>query len=157
MLLPVQATLVPNYIMANALKMNDSYLAIILPGIFSPFGTFILRQNLKNLPKAYFETARIDGASEWQVFIHVAVPQLKSGIGALFMLIFIEYWNIVEQVLIFIKDYFKEPLSVYLSRITENNIDLFFAISCLYMFLPFYFLIVGQRSLEKGIEITGIK
>lgn len=65
--------------------------------------------------------------------------------------------NIVEQVIIFIKDYYKEPLSVFLSRISGDNISIVFAASCFYMFLPFYFLLIGQKNLEKGIELSGIK
>ncbi|MEJ8546218.1 carbohydrate ABC transporter permease [Brevibacillus borstelensis] len=157
MLMPLQAVLVPNYIIADLLHIKDSYLAIILPGIFSPFGTFLLRQGMKNLPAAYFEAAKIDGANEMYIFWHIVVPQMKSSIAALAMLTFIEYWNLVEQAVIFIKDYYREPLSVFLSRLVETKMGLIFAASCVYMFLPFWFLIMGQKDLEKGIEISGIK
>ncbi|MDR1530915.1 MAG: carbohydrate ABC transporter permease [Clostridiales bacterium] len=159
MLMPLQAVLVPNYIMADILKIKDSslYLAIILPGIFSPFGTFLLRQSMKGLPEANLEAARIDGAGEWYIFCRVVLPQMRSGIAAYMMLTFIEYWNIVEQAVIFIKDYTKEPLSVYLSRIADGRISLVFAASCVYMFPPLWMLIVGQKDLEKGIELSGIK
>lgn len=157
MLMPLQAVLVPNYIIADKLQITDSYLAIILPGIFSPFGTFLFRQGMLAIPGAYFEAARIDGANEWQIFWRVAAPQMKSCIAALAMLIFVEYWNVVEQAIIFIKDYFKEPLSVYLSRIAEGRMGLVFAASCVYMLLPVWFLIWGQQDLEKGIELSGVK
>jgi len=157
MLMPLQAVLVPNYIIAEQLNIKESYLAIILPGIFSPFGTFLLRQGLKNMPMEYFEAAQIDGANKIQVLVYIVLPQMKSGIAALTMLTFIEYWNLVEQAIIFIKDYYKEPLSVFLSRIADGNIGVIFAASCIYMFLPFWFLIVGQKNLEKGIELSGIK
>ena len=157
MLMPLQAVLVPNYIIADILKIKASYLAIILPGVFSPFGVFLMRQSMKTIPPAYFEAARIDGASNWQTFIHVVFPQLKSSIAALTMLMFIEYWNLVEQAVIFIDDYSREPLSVYLSRIAEGRISLVFAASCVYMFLPLWFLLLGQKDLEKGIELSGVK
>lgn len=157
MLLPLQAVLVPNYIIADALGITDSYLAIILPGVFAPFGTFILRQSMKNIPEAYFEAARIDGAGEWYIFTRIAAPQAKPGIAALAMLVFVEYWNLVEQSVVFIKEYYREPLSVYLSRIADGNAALIFAASCVYMFLPLWFLTIGQENLEKGIELSGIK
>lgn len=97
MLMPLQAVLVPNYIIAEMLHIKDSYLAIILPGIFAPFGVFLLRQSMKVIPPAYFEAARMDGAGNWYIFIHILVPQMKSSIAALTMLTFIEYWNLVEQ------------------------------------------------------------
>lgn len=157
MLMPLQAVLVPNYIIADILGIKDNYLAIILPGIFSPFGVFLMRQSMKALPHAYFEAAKIDGANNWYIFRRIVLPQLKSAIAALLMLSFIEYWNIVEQAVIFINDYKKEPLSVYLSRISEGHIGLVFAASCVYMFLPFWFLTVGQKDLERGIELSGVK
>lgn len=157
MLMPLQAVIVPNYIMADILQIKDSYLAIILPGIFAPFGTFLLRQSMKSMPKAYFEAAAVDGAGTGYIFLHIVVPQMKSGIAALSILVFIEYWNLVEQVVIFIKEYYQEPLSVYLSRIAEGKVGLVFAASCIYMFLPLWFLMLGQKDLEKGIELSGIK
>ena len=157
MLMPLQAVLVPNYIIADILGIKESYLAIILPGIFSPFGVFLMRQSMKALPAAYFEAARIDGAGDFYIFRRIVAPQMKSPAAALLMLVFIEYWNLVEQAVIFINDYTKEPLSVFLSRMSEGRIGLVFAASCVYMFLPFWFLTVGQKDLERGIELSGVK
>jgi multiple sugar transport system permease protein len=157
MLMPLQAVLVPNYIVAGFLGIEESYLAIILPGVFAPFGTFLLRQSMRALPKEYFEAARIDGAGDARAFLHVAAPLMKPGMAALAMLTFIEYWNLVEQAVIFIKDYTREPLSVYLSRIKSGNVALVFAASCVFMLPPLLFLLFGQENLEKGIELSGIK
>ena len=157
MLMPLQAVLVPNYIIAENLGLTNSYLAIILPGIFSPFGTFLLRQSMKAIPSDYLEAARVDGAGTLRMFFSIVLPQMKSGMAALTMLVFIEYWNVVDQVIIFIKDSFKEPLSVFLSRMSGDSSSLIFAASVLYLFLPLWFLTVGQKELEQGIELSGIK
>ena len=157
MLMPLQAVIVPNYIVADMLGIKDSYLAIILPGIFAPFGVFLLRQSMKSIHEAYFEAARMDGAGHAYIFLHVVAPQMKSGIAALTMLTFIEYWNLVDQAVVFIKDYFREPLSVYLSRIASDNIGVIFAASCVYLFFPLWLLIAGQENLEIGIELSGVK
>lgn len=157
MMMPLQAVLVPNYIIADKLGLTESYLAIILPGIFSPFGTFLLWQSMKSIPNAYYEAAEIDGAGALYIFIWVVIPQMKSGIAALIMLMFIEYWNLVEQAVIFIKEYYREPLSVFLSRMSDGKIGLIFAASCVYMFIPLWLLIMGQKDLEKGIELSGVK
>lgn len=157
MLMPLQAVLVPNYIVADKLGLTASYLAIILPGIFAPFGTFLLRQTMKSMPKEYFEAAQVDGAGALYIFLHIVLPQMKSGIAAVSMLVFIEYWNIVEQVIIFIREYYRQPLSVFLSIIPAENVGLIFAASTVYMILPLWFLTLGQKDLEKGIELSGIK
>jgi len=157
MLMPLQAVLVPNFIIADMLGITTSVWAIIWPGIFAPFGTFILRQSMKGIHIANFEAARIDGANEWQVFMRIIVPQLKSGIAALSMLVFIDYWNIVEQAVIFIRNYQDEPLSVFLSRIGEGQVSLVFAASVVYMLWPFLWLVLGQKDLQTGIELSGVK
>jgi multiple sugar transport system permease protein len=157
MLMPLQAVLVPNYIIAAIFGIQRNYLAIILPGIFSPFGVFLARQSMKVVPNAYFESAKIDGAGNLQILFYILIPQLKSTVAALCMLAFIEYWNVVEQAVIFIDDYRLEPLSVYLSRLSDGRTALIFAASCIYMFLPIWFLLSGQRDLEKGIELSGVK
>ena len=157
MLMPLQAVLVPNYIIASVFGIQKSYLAIILPGIFSPFGVFLARQSMKAVPEAYFESARIDGAGNLHILFFIIIPQLKSIIAAILMLTFIEYWNVVEQAIIFIDNFRNEPLSVYLSRLADGRTALIFAASCVYMFLPVWFLLSGQRDLEKGIELSGVK
>lgn len=157
LLMPLQAVLVPNYIIADMLYIKDSYLAIILPGIFSPFGVFLMYQAMKVIPPAYFEAARMDGAGNLYIFFQIVVPQLKSSAAALCMLVFIEYWNLVEQAVVFISDYTKEPLSVYLSRIAGGRTGLIFAASSVYLFLPLWLLVTGQKNLEKGIELSGVK
>lgn len=157
MLMPLQAVLVPNYIIADLLHIKDNYLAIILPGVFSPFGVFLMYQAMKVVPAAYFEAARIDGAGNLYIFWHIIVPQLKSQAAALCMLVFIEYWNLVEQAVVFINEYAREPLSVYLSRIAGANRGLVFAASSIYLFLPLWLVVAGQENLEKGIELSGVK
>jgi multiple sugar transport system permease protein len=112
---------------------------------------------MKVIPPAYFEAAEIDGAGDWYILFHVVIPQLKSSAAALCMLVFIEYWNLVEQAIIFIDDFTLEPLSVYLSRLADGRTGLIFAASCIYMFLPLWLLFAGQRDLEKGIELSGVK
>ncbi|MDR2194199.1 MAG: carbohydrate ABC transporter permease [Treponema sp.] len=157
MLMPLQAVIVPNYIIAELLGIPRSYLAIILPGVFSPFGVFLMRQNMKALPFAYIEAARMDGANDITILIRIIMPNMKSSIAALCMLTFIEYWNTVEQAIVFIDDYTKEPLSIYLSRIADTAMGLIFAASCVYMAPPLWFLFSGQEHLEKGIELSGVK
>ena len=157
MLMPLQAVLVPNFIVAEWLGITRSQWAIIWPGIFAPFGTFLLRQSMKSMPAECREAAYIDGAGEVSVFLYIITPQMKSGIAALTMLVFIEYWNVVDQAVVFIRDFNLEPLSVFLSRLATGRIGLIFAASCVYMLFPLIWLLFGQENLEKGIELSGIK
>lgn len=157
MLMPLQAVLVPNFIVATWLGISQSPWAVILPGIFAPFGTFLLRQSMKAVPDACYEAARMDGAGDLGILVHIIMPQMKSGVAALMMLVFIDYWNVVEQAVIFIRDAAQEPLSVFLSRLADGRVGLIFAASAVYMLIPFLWLLFGQEHLEKGIELSGVK
>lgn len=157
MLLPLQVTLMPNYIVADWLGITDSYLAIILSGIFNPFGVFLLRQFMKSLPDAYLEAAKIDGAGHGTIFISIILPMIKPGIAATAMLTLLDYWNLVDQAIIFIQDSEKQPLSTFLAQINNGDIGLAFAGSCFYAVPMLLVLLYGQEHLKQGIAITGIK
>lgn len=157
MLLPLQVTLMPNYIVADWLNITDSYLAIILPGIFNPFGVFLLRQFMKSMPDAYMEAAQIDGAGHGRIFLSIIIPMIKPGIAAAVMLTLLDYWNLVDQAVIFIQDTEKQPLSIFLAQINSGEIGLAFAGSCFYAVPMLLILLYGQEHLKQGIAITGIK
>lgn len=157
MILPLQVTLVPNYAVAEFLGINESYLAIILPAIFSPFGVFLIRQYLRGMPREYMEAARVDGASGFQAFLLVILPIVKSAIAALSMLSFVEYWNTVDQSVFFIREAALEPMSVYLSRLAdESNMSVIFAASCFYMLPAVLIFLHGQDSMVEGIQLSGL-
>ncbi|MDR1532857.1 MAG: carbohydrate ABC transporter permease [Clostridiales bacterium] len=156
MLLPLQVTLVPNFIMAGFLNMNG-YLAIIIPAVFSPFGVFLVRQNLKGIPGEYAEAAKIDGAGHVKIFIYIILPLIKGAVASLSILVFIEYWNVVDQAVIFIKESVHEPLSVYLSRLAGEGGGVIFAASCFYMFPTLLVFLYGQEYMAEGIQLSGIK
>lgn len=157
MLLPLQVVLVPNFMIIQKLGLMDNHLAIILPGVFSPFGVFLLTQYMKQVPSEYIEAAQIDGCNEFYILFNIFAPMLKPGIFALIILTFIEYWNVVEQAIVFIQDMYKEPLSLFLAQISERQIGGIFAASCFYMLPVLIIFLYGQDYLVEGIELTGIK
>jgi len=157
MLMPLQVVLVPNFLMAELLHINGTSLAVILPGIFNPFGVFIIRQALKGMPKEYIEAANVDGANHLQIIILIIRPMTASAIAALTVLTFIEYWNVVDQAVVFIKDSSAEPLSVYLSRLGNESFGMIFAASCFYMLPPVFVFLFGHNNMVEGIQLSGIK
>lgn len=151
MLLPLQVTMVPNYLMADWLGMTDSYAAIILSGIFHPFGVFLLRQYMKGMPEACVEAAKIDGAGHGRIFVSIILPMLRPGIAATVILTVLDSWNLVDQAIIFIQDVEKQPLSVFLAQINAGETGLAFAGSCFYAILMLLVLFHGQEYLRQGI------
>ncbi len=157
MLLPLQMTLMPNYIVADWLNITDSYLAIILPGIFNPLGVFLLRQFMKSMPDAYIEAAKVDGAGYGRIFIWVVLPMVKHGIAAVAMLTLLDYWNLVDQAVIFIQNSEAQPLSIFLAQINDGALGMSFSGSCFYALPVLLVLLYGQEYLKNGIAIAGLK
>ena len=157
MLLPLQVTLMPNYMVADWLNIKESYLAIILPGIFHPMGVFLLRQYMKSIPDAYIESARIDGAGHGRIFVSILLPLMKPGIVAMVTLTLLDYWNLVDQAVIFIQNPEAQPLSIFLARINSGGAGFAFAGSCFYAFPVLMLLFYGQEYLGNGISIAGLK
>lgn len=157
MLLPLQVTLMPNYIVADWLNITDNYLAIILPGIFNPLGVFLLRQFMKSIPDAYIEAAKMDGAGYGKIFLSIILPMVKHGVAAMTMLTLLDYWNLVDQAVIFIRDTEAQPLSIFLTQINGGELGIAFAGSCFYALPVLFVLLYGQEYLKNGIAITGLK
>ena len=157
MLMPFQVTLVPNYMIADSLNILDTIWAIILPGVFSTFAIFLLTKYMRQIPSGYIKAATLDGASEWQIFTNVALPLCKNAIFALTILLFIDYWNMVEQPLVLLTDINKQPLSVFLSQINEPELGIAFAASSVYMIPPLLIFFWGEDYLVEGISRSGIK
>lgn len=157
MLMPFQVTLVPNYLVADKLGLVNNYLSIILPGIFNTFGVFLLKQYMEQIPDSYIEAAKMDGAGHFQIFFKIIMPMCRNGIAAMFILLFIDSWNMVEQPLIFLQDAARQPLSVYLSKIISGERGLAFAASTLYMLPMLLIFLCGENYLVEGIQRSGIK
>lgn len=155
MLMPYQVTLVPNYLVAGWLNTIDSYWAIWLPGIFSPFAVFLLTKFMRRIPTSVIEAAEIDGAGEWQIFRLICMPLCKGAICSAAILVFIDYWNMVEQPLILLSDGEKHPLSVFLSKINAGEIGLAFAVATIYMVPSLLVFLYGEEYLVEGITYQG--
>lgn len=157
MLMPFQVTLVPNYLVFDKLGLLDNYLSIILPGVFSTFGVFLLRQFIMSIPDEYIQAARIDGAGHMSIFFKIILPLCKPGIAALAILVFIDNWNMVEQPLIFLHQICMQPLSISLSAINQGELGIAFAASSIYMIPMLLIFLYGENYLIKGIKLSGLK
>ncbi|MTI65617.1 MAG: carbohydrate ABC transporter permease [Firmicutes bacterium] len=157
MLMPFQVTVVPNYLIANFLGILNSFLSIIFPGIFSVFGVFLLRQFIKKLPDGYIEAAKIDGANHVQIFLKIILPLSKNYIASLCVLLMIDYWNMVQQPLIFLKDVSMHPLSLYLAQVNKDEISIAFAAATIYMIPVLLIYLYAENYFVEGIKNSGLK
>jgi multiple sugar transport system permease protein len=157
MLMPFQVTLVPNYMVIDKLGLMNHASAIILPGIFGAFGVFMMRQFMAHIPGAYSEAAKMDGGGQWVIFWRIILPLAKPGLAALIVLLFVDYWNMIEQPLIFLQDSYKQPLSLYLAQINKEARGIGFAASALYMAPMVLLFLYAESYFIEGIQLSGIK
>lgn len=155
MLMPYQVTLVPNYLVADWMNTLDTRWSIILPGIFAPFSVYLLTKFMRRIPSSLIEAAKLDGANEWQIFTKVCIPLCKGSIASVAILVFIDYWNMVEQPLIMLSDADKHPLSVFLSQINTGEVGLAFAVATIYMVPTILIFLYGEEYLVDGISYSG--
>lgn len=155
MLMPYQVTLVPNFLVSKWLNIIDTRWAIWLPGFFAPFSVFLLTKFMRRIPFALIESAEIDGAGEWQIFTKVCLPMSKSSLFSVAILVFIDYWNMVEQPLILLTDADMHPLSVFLSKINTGEVGLAFAVATIYMVPALLLFLYGEEYLVEGIAYSG--
>lgn len=155
MLMPYQVTLVPNYLVADWLGILETRWSIILPGIFAPFSVYLLTKFMRRIPISLIEAAKLDGANEWQIFSRVCIPLCKGSIASVAILVFIDYWNMVEQPLIMLSDSDKHPLSVFLSKINTGEVGIAFAVATIYMVPAILIFLYGEEYLVEGISYSG--
>lgn len=155
MLMPYQVTLVPNYLVSDWLNILDTRWSIILPGIFAPFSVYLLTKYMRRIPESLIEAAKLDGATEWQIFSKICVPLCKGPIASVAILVFIDYWNMVEQPLILLSDSDMHPLSVFLSQINSGEVGIAFAVATIYMVPTILIFLYGEEYLVDGITYSG--
>ncbi len=155
MLMPYQVTMVPNYLVSDALGLLNTRWAVIFPGVFAPFSVYLLTKFMRRIPQALLESARLDGAGEWHIFWHICLPQCRSALFSIAILVFMDNWNMVEQALILLPDAESQPLSVYLSTINAGEIGIAFAVAVIYMIPGLLLFLYGEPYLVEGISHAG--
>lgn len=152
LILPLQVTLVPNYIILDNMDLLNNFLAIILPGAFSAFGICLLRQSIKYITDSSIEAARIDGASYFKIFSKIILPQIKGGLITLTLLSFIDSWNVVEQPLIYFDDSAMYPLSITMSDISNSDFGIIFACGVMFMIPALIIYFYGHKDIDLSFS-----
>lgn len=157
MLMPFQVTMVSNYLVLNRLSLLDTHMGIILPAVFSTFPVFIMYRFFRGIPRSLIESARLDGASEWQIFWRIGLPLGSAGVMSAMVLSFLECWSMIEQPMTFLKNRSLWPLSLYLPDIAADRAGLALAASVTALIPAILVFLYGQTYLEQGIIAAGVK
>ena len=157
MMMPFQVMMLSNYLVLDRLHLLDSLLGIVLPAVFSTFPVFIMYRFFQGLPEALLESARLDGAGEGAIFFRLGIPLGSPGMISAIVLGFLEYWNLIEQPMAFLKTKELWPLSLFLLDITMEDAGIAFAASVMVLIPALLAFLAGQDYLEQGIVSTAIK
>lgn len=157
MMMPFQVTMLSNYLVLDRMKLMDTHLSILLPAVFSTFPVFIMYRFFASIPEAIIESAKLDGAGQLQIFIRIGIPLGSGGIVSAMVLGFLEYWNLVEQSLTFLKNKTLWPLSLFLPGIGLEQAGMAFAASVIALIPALFVFLCGQDYLEQGIAAAAVK
>ena len=157
MMMPLQVTMVPQLLVVDALGINGTYLALILPGMFSAFGVFLMRQVISVIPASLFEAAKLDGAGPLKALWLVCVPNCKHGLAALAVLNFADSWNMVEQPMVFLRYVFQFPLAAYLIQPNPARPEVVFTAGILSVVPILALFLWFKDEIAFGIEYSVVR
>ncbi len=110
------AGMIPNYLLVKQLGMLDSWASLIVPGLIDAFNMVVIRNFFMELPQELTESARIDGASEWQIFWRIVLPLSKPILAVISLFYAVRYWNTFFNALLYISTPSKWPIQVVLNQ-----------------------------------------
>ncbi len=157
MLVPFQVTMLSDHIILDRLGLLNTRLAVIIPAVFSTFPVFLIYRGFADIPRDIADSARIDGANEWEVLRYIGLPLGRSGILSCVVICFLDMWNMVEQPLAFIQDKALYPLSIYLPMLDMGLGALMLAAAVITLIPAAFVFIIGQDHLEQGIIASALK
>lgn len=108
--------IIPNYLLIKELNLLNTYLALILPGLISAFNLIIVRQFFMNLPQELLDSARIDGASDWQVFWNIVLPLSKAVLAVVALFYAVGIWNSFFNAVLYLTDASMWPVQLVLRQ-----------------------------------------
>ncbi|MFF5289951.1 carbohydrate ABC transporter permease [Paractinoplanes globisporus] len=161
LMIPIQVTIVPLFLVMSKLELTNTLWALILPGIFSGFGIFLLRQHFLALPAELEEAARIDGAGHLRTFVRVILPLSGPSIATLGILCFTYWWNDLLLPLVMISDTDRQTLPVGLvllaGRFSTGSLGTIAAGIAMAIVPVLIVFIAAQRYIVQSIASSGLK
>ena len=160
LMVPFQVTITPLFIMMRIFGWINTYQGLILPGVFSAFGTFMLRQAFMTIPTEYEEAAYMDGASPLTIFLKIILPLSKPALATLSVFAFMGSWNSFMWPLFIVREETLMTLPVGLATLqgrwlTEWNLVMAGAVITVLPMLLLY--LFAQKYLVQGYVMSGLK
>ena len=160
MMVPFQVVMIPQFILFRQLGINNTHLALILPGIFSVFGVFMLRQFFQGIPDEMIEAARLDGCNEFMILVRIILPLSGAALSSLAIFTFRWQWNDYLAPLIYLNEKKLFPVTIALAQFRMENMTLYTLImagSVISLVPVVVLFLFTQKYLIEGITMSGLK
>ncbi len=160
LMIPFQVIMIPLFVLVSRMGWIDSYWGLTVPLVFSPYGTFLLRQFFKSIPLELEDAAKIDGCTYWRIYWNVMMPLSKPALATLGIFVFMWSWNNFLWPLLIVNSLEMKTLPLGLAyflgqyTIYWNLLMVGATISLLPVLIVFFF---AQRFFIEGITLTGLK
>jgi multiple sugar transport system permease protein len=159
LMVPFHVVAIPIFLMFRTFHMLNTYWGLIIPGIFSAYGVFLMRQVIKTLPTELMEAAKIDGASEWRIYTRIVLPLSKPGLAVLGIFTFVNNWNDFFWPLILLNNpkMFTLPVGLPTLQGQWTDFGLLMAGASLAALPTIIIFLFFQRYFLQGITVGAIK
>ncbi|MCI2047277.1 MAG: carbohydrate ABC transporter permease [Faecalibacterium sp.] len=160
MMIPSQITIIPKFVVFKQLGLIGTHWTLILPGIFTITGTFLMRQYFMQVPDELRESGRIDGASELRIWWQIMLPIAKASLAALGMMVFLWTWNNYLDALVFLPNWKLYTIPLALTNFIEESSTqyaLMMAAAASALVPVFIVFIAGQKFFVKGLTAGAVK
>jgi len=161
MMVPVQATLIPTYIVLSKIGLVGTHWSLILPAIISPLNIFFIRQYMMTIPGSYEEAATIDGASRFRIYAQIFVPMSTSVIIMTSLLTFLATWNSFLQPLVYLSKWEMMTLPLGLKTLNgmrnTGSVSVVLAGVTISLVVPTLLYSFGHKYILQGSVMSGLK
>ena len=160
MMIPSQITLIPKFAIFNKMGLTGTHWPLILPGLVTITGTFLMRQYFMQIPDELRESGIVDGANEFQIWTKIMIPVAKPSMASLAMIVFLWNWNAYLEPLVFLSDWRLYTIPLALTNFIEESVteyNLVMAAAASALIPAFLVFIFGQKFLVKGLVAGAVK
>ena len=161
LMVPAQVTIIPIFLTMRTLGLIDNHLAVILPGLVSAFGVFLMRQFFMQMPQELFDAARVDGAGHVRTFLQIALPLAKPALATLGIITFNAVWNAYFLPLIFLNSWDKMTLPQGVALLTgymgAGNPAVVMAAVTMAILPVLIVFMIAQRWIIEALTRSGLK
>jgi multiple sugar transport system permease protein len=161
LMVPTAVTIIPTYLLTSKLGWLNTMQGLVVPGLASAFGLFMLMQFMRAIPMDMIEAARLDGASHGQIYCHVALPLCRNALVTLAILTFMQTWgNYMWPLIVSSRPEMYtvgQVVGLFNSPLSHQTVDMVMTANLLAAIPPLLFFLIFQRKIVEGIAMSGTK